>query len=342
MAQHLSRPARTLLLAVPLVGVLAACGSASAPGTASTRPAGVPSSAASGSPSAPDSTRLVLRLAYEGGFVSPQTTMTRVPEVSVYADGTVLAPGAIAEIYPGPLLLPVLTSRIPVGVVSALVEAGRTALSAMPSDLGQPPVADAPTTVVTVRDGESLRSVRAEALGIGDAVGAGQSGAGQSGAGQPGAGQPGVSPEQAAARVALTAFVTKVTAASRGSSGEEPAATPASPDTPVSPDSPAAPASPASPVSAAEYRPAAWLVWSSVYVADDSGLTPPPAVPWPGSTPLRTGEQWACQAVTGGDAEAVAAAARTARSTTPFASGGATFALAVRPVLPDETPSCPA
>ena len=47
---------------------------------------------------------LVLRVEYTGGFVSPSATAARLPLVSVYADGRVIAEGPVPAIYPGPAL----------------------------------------------------------------------------------------------------------------------------------------------------------------------------------------------------------------------------------------------
>src|SRR6185312_17432162 len=53
-------------------------------------------------PYAPD--QLVLRVAYTGGFVTPQVVVSRLPLVSVYGDGRVLTEGPTPAIYPGPAL----------------------------------------------------------------------------------------------------------------------------------------------------------------------------------------------------------------------------------------------
>jgi hypothetical protein len=69
--------------------------------------------------------------------------------------------------------------------------------------------------------------------------------------------------------------------------------------------------------------------------------SPPPAVAWPG--PALPGEkiggsdQVGCVTVTGDEAKAVLAAAESAKSTTPWTSGGKTWSLQLRPLLPDES-----
>jgi hypothetical protein len=69
--------------------------------------------------------------------------------------------------------------------------------------------------------------------------------------------------------------------------------------------------------------------------------SPPPAVAWPG--PALPGEkiggsdQVGCVTATGDEAKAVLAAAATAKATTPWTSGGKTWSLQLRPLLPDES-----
>ncbi|TFV89134.1 hypothetical protein [Blastococcus sp. CT_GayMR16] len=93
---------------------------------------------------------LVLRVEYTGGFISPQVLVSRLPIVSVYADGRVLSEGPVAAIYPGPALPNVQEQQIDQGAVQDLVDRALAAGVAETSDLGSPPVADAPNTRFTV------------------------------------------------------------------------------------------------------------------------------------------------------------------------------------------------
>jgi hypothetical protein len=129
------RPAAAIAV---LLG-LAACGdrgASSTPAPATTVPA-----AAEG---------LVLRAEYTGGFVSPSVLVSRLPMVSVYADGRVISEGPVTAIYPGPALPNVQMTTIDQGEVQDLVDRAMAAGVADTSDLGMPPVADAPSTRFTV------------------------------------------------------------------------------------------------------------------------------------------------------------------------------------------------
>jgi predicted small lipoprotein YifL len=131
---------RPAVAAAVLLG-LAACGergttAAPPPDTASQVPA-----AAEG---------LVLRVEYTGGFVTPSALAGRLPLVSVYADGVVISEGPVAAIYPGPALPNLQQQQIDRETVQDLVDHAIAAGVAETSDLGSPPVADAPSTRFTV------------------------------------------------------------------------------------------------------------------------------------------------------------------------------------------------
>jgi hypothetical protein len=131
---------RPAVAAAVLLG-LAACGergttAAPPPDTASQVPA-----AAEG---------LVLRVEYTGGFVTPTALAGRLPLVSVYADGVVISEGPVAAIYPGPALPNLQQQQIDRETVQDLVDRAIAAGVAETSDLGSPPVADAPSTRFTV------------------------------------------------------------------------------------------------------------------------------------------------------------------------------------------------
>lgn len=94
---------------------------------------------------------LVLRVDRTAGFTTPELAFAMVPSVSIYADGRVLTPGATIEIYPGPALVPVYDSTLDAGAIADLVAlADELGLADEPLDFGQPPVADAGDTVVTI------------------------------------------------------------------------------------------------------------------------------------------------------------------------------------------------
>jgi hypothetical protein len=149
----ITRALRPAVAAAVLLG-LAACGErGGAEGQAAT--ASVVPAAAEG---------LVLRVEYVGGFVAPSALAGRLPLVSVYADGRVIAEGPVAAIYPGPALPNVQEQHIDQGAVQDLVDRALAAGVAETSDLGTPPVADAPSTRITVVTSSETYVREAEAL----------------------------------------------------------------------------------------------------------------------------------------------------------------------------------
>ena len=46
----------------------------------------------------------MFRATWEGGFVTPESLLARLPIVVVYADGRVITQGPQIDIYPGPLM----------------------------------------------------------------------------------------------------------------------------------------------------------------------------------------------------------------------------------------------
>ena len=56
---------------------------------------------------------LVLLVEHTGGFVTPDTTASRLPLVSVYSDGRVVTEGPVIAIYPGPALPNVQVTPVP-------------------------------------------------------------------------------------------------------------------------------------------------------------------------------------------------------------------------------------
>jgi hypothetical protein len=132
-------------LAAVLVLALAGCAERGAAGGPSAAPSSAPPSS-----EAPAADGLVLRVEHVGGFVTPTTTAARLPLVSVYADGSVITEGPVALIYPGPALPNVQVAGIDDAAVQDLVDRALAAGVTETSDLGMPPVADAPSTRFTL------------------------------------------------------------------------------------------------------------------------------------------------------------------------------------------------
>src|SRR4029077_16656116 len=65
----------------------------------------------------------VLRVALDGGFVAPETIFARMPSFSVMGDGTIIEPGAQAEIYPGQAAPPLVVRTISEDGIQAILGA---------------------------------------------------------------------------------------------------------------------------------------------------------------------------------------------------------------------------
>ena len=171
--------------------------------------AGVPGESASPSdaPAATaDPDALVLRIERAGGFMAPDQQIGRVPVVSVYGDGRVITHGLVPSIYPAAALPNLLVQQADPALVQQLVDKATAAGVGSGADLGQPGVADAPTTRITVGTAAGTRSVSAVALT------------------EASPDDPRLTPAQRAARAKLAAFVQEVTdlSAARGMPAAQP------------------------------------------------------------------------------------------------------------------------
>ncbi|HNJ97172.1 MAG TPA: hypothetical protein PLV13_03545 [Ilumatobacteraceae bacterium] len=115
---------------------------------------------------------VILRIASDGGFTTPDMVFSRVPQLLVTGDGRVFTPGVIPEIYPGPLVMPVMVGTLTTEGLQRLAAAaddarliGFVADYSLPDGIG---IADAPDTVVTVTVAGKTYTHRAYALGIDD------------------------------------------------------------------------------------------------------------------------------------------------------------------------------
>jgi hypothetical protein len=141
-AFRLARPGA--LLAIAAVAI-ACVGSAGAAGSTPT-------------PEPVDPDKVIFRVSWEGGFVTPDMLLGRLPIVVVYADGRVITQGPVLAIYPGPFM-PNLQER-------TLSEAGLERLTELAREHGLlkdvhydfPGIADATDTVLEINlDGGSYR-----------------------------------------------------------------------------------------------------------------------------------------------------------------------------------------
>jgi hypothetical protein len=118
-------------------------------------------------PADPDA--VVLRVEQVGGFTTPQELASRLPLVSVHADGRVFGLGPMAAIYPAFAWPNVQVRQVTTEQVQDLVDRALAAGIADGTDPGEPPLADATTTRFTlVTAGQRLvREVYALSEGVG-------------------------------------------------------------------------------------------------------------------------------------------------------------------------------
>ncbi len=297
---NLPRPVVRVLAASLGVAVLAAC--AGPPGSGST--------VASPSTGSPGDDAVVLRITSEGGFGGSAMDFSRIPALSVLADGRVIEPAPVDAVYPGPLLAPLQVRR--------LTPTGLDALARRVLDTGvfdadhtytaaSRVVADATTTVLTFSSGALPVTVRVYALGMVDALDR----------------VPDISASERRAHVALAELLRALGA----------------PDGVVGADGWADPAW-------APYAPAALRLLVREVDATPSptgpgaGDRPVPGTADPSTdgSPYRDGR---CLALSGAAADAWIAALDGATALTRFVAGGRRFSVTVRPLLPDEPVACP-
>ncbi|MGY1793451.1 hypothetical protein ACI796_05630 [Geodermatophilus sp. SYSU D00525] len=105
----------------------------------------------------------VLQVEHTGGFVPPEDLATRLPLVTVHGDGRVFTEGPQIEIWPSPALPNVQVTEVDEATVRDLLDRAVDAGVTDDADLGEPPVADAPTTRITLTtaEGTAVREVYA-------------------------------------------------------------------------------------------------------------------------------------------------------------------------------------
>ncbi len=154
---------------------------------------------------------VVVQVLVDGGFVPVELALTTVPTVTVMGDGAVITPAAVPAIYPGPALPPLQVARATARQVDDLVRRGQElGLLGGPLEFGQPPVADAPNTTVTITAAGRTHRHVAYALDISDD--------------QPVPGRPGLGPREVANRRALSDFVKATSELPPGSEAWRPSA----------------------------------------------------------------------------------------------------------------------
>jgi hypothetical protein len=250
--------------------------------------------------------QLVLGIADTGGFVAPNAQLVRIPTFSLYGDGIEIEAGAEMEIYPGPALPPILARSVSEQGIQAILRAAVDAglnHDARFTDLGSVGIADATTTVFTLSvDGVTHRT-EVYALSMLPE--------------QPS----GMSDDEWQARQALGGLVRRLAA--------------------LDPWLPAD-----SLGGSAPYRGTRAQILVSSYRPDEQLAEPP--VAWHLDAALASlgdptdlDPDTRCAVVTGQDWTTLERDAQTANDLTPWTEDGVRYAIAFRPLLPDE-PGCAA
>ena len=287
---------RWIGVAVAAVAVLAsACG-----GVGNDDPGSGGGTGATGIAHPTGSAQLILRMAYEGGFVPYEYTLGSTPFWSLFGDGTLIVPGPQIEIYPGPALPNLTATPVSEDGIQAILEAARDAgLLDGDANYGNECIADAANTVFTTTADGTTTVVSAYALDVGDPAGT----CGND--------------KDADARAKLAAFQAKLTDLRswlpNGSVGTERPYDPTEMRVYVLPyqGDPELPQDP--------------IEWPLEPPLDAFGEPIPNA---PADT--------RCGVVTGEDLATLLAATRDANALTPWTSGGTEYQLIFRPLLPDE------
>jgi hypothetical protein len=123
--------------------------------------------AGSGVEHSTDGHDVLVRVAFEGGFVAPRWTYTSIPSFSLYGDGTLVLPGAQIELYPGPALPSISTRTVTEEGIQATLEEVLLSIRGVPDemlDMGSVGLADVPTTVITVHAGDVDRTIKVYGL----------------------------------------------------------------------------------------------------------------------------------------------------------------------------------
>jgi hypothetical protein len=249
---------------------------------------------------APDPDRVVFRVDWDGGFVPPGVVLGRLPQVVVFADGRVVVQGPQVEIYPGPLMPNLQVRTLTPDALARLVELAKDNDLLRDAHYDVVGIADATTTVLTINLDGTIHTVSAYALAE---------------AGMDDIGGDGTMDEATReGRAALRAFVGALTGLPEADFAD----------------------------AWAPFRPAALRIFTSAAVADPE--LPQAPVAWPlgdlalAGQPVGDGSLgFRCLAVSGDDLATLLPVLGAANALTPFTSGGASFHLVVRPLLPGES-----
>ena len=151
--------------------VLAACTGAGTPSGSPGAPETSPSGAAGAIGHATGATDVILRAEQAGGFTPLEFQITRVPEFTLYGDGTVLYqlpfdPNDASPLGPPRLAVATLSPEQMDALLAFAINAG--GLGGAKAQYINPLVADAPDTIFTIATDDVTKTVTAQALGAAD------------------------------------------------------------------------------------------------------------------------------------------------------------------------------
>jgi hypothetical protein len=123
--------------------------------------------AGSGIDHSADGHDVLIRVAFEGGFVPLEWTYRSLPSFSLYGDGRLVLPGVQMELYPGPALPSISTRTVTEEGIQTTLEEALRSIQGVPDemlDMGSVGLADVPTTVITIRAGDVDRTIKVYGL----------------------------------------------------------------------------------------------------------------------------------------------------------------------------------
>ncbi len=289
-ASRLARPAALLMVALIATACVSAVGAA-------------PSGSPSDKPTDPD--RIVFRVSWDGGFVTPETLLGRLPMIVVYADGRVVTQGPQLLIYPGPLMPNLVEHKLSPSALDRLIALARDKDLLKTIHYDYPGIADAADTVLELNiDGKSYR-VSAYALAEASDL-------------EIPTGDVALDPEAVKGRAALREFIDALTSLPESDFVDD-----------------------EHPLDLTAVR----IYAAKAVIVPDSELPgEQPAVAWPLEDLATAGEavenspiDVRCQVIEGDDLETVLPLLEAANSLQTFESEGELYSFTVRPLLPGET-----
>jgi hypothetical protein len=310
--RSLPNPASIAAAAVVLFALAACTAGSGATPPPSVAPTGSPGPStppgAIAHPTGP--TDLVLRITVDGGFAGPGWDLRRIPVISIYGDGTVISEGPQIEIYPPPALPSIVVARMTeAGLQEVLAAAQAAGLLGPDRTLDAPGIADAPFTTIVVNAGGSVHTTTIYALA--EAEGSSVE----------------IPAEEKAARREILDFTAKLSDRANWLGDELGADTQYAYDAMRIYSLPATPPVDGS-VGGDENLPPSYADWPLE-----------PGLAWFGDA-FASGMNYRCGTITGKDLKEFLPVAQNTSWETYWRSGGSTYQLILRPLLPDES-GCP-